>query len=51
MRKPALTSRTSTLPVGGVTVVPVLRIDAVDARGRGYSVKTRRLDTAALVTR
>jgi dipeptidyl aminopeptidase/acylaminoacyl peptidase len=27
------------------------RIDAVDARGRGYSVKTRRLDTAALVTR
>jgi hypothetical protein len=27
------------------------RIDAVDARGRGYSVKTRRLDSAALVTR
>jgi hypothetical protein len=27
------------------------RIDAVDTRGRGYSVKTRRLDTAALVTR
>jgi hypothetical protein len=27
------------------------RIDAVDTRGRGYSVPTRRLDTAALVTR
>ena len=27
------------------------RIDAVDARGHGYSVKTRRLDSAALVTR
>ena len=27
------------------------RIDAIDTRGHGYSVPTRRLDTAALVTR